>query len=54
MVRCSELFSTKEKDDYMVTLESKDIIKKFVKYLQYGFSNKAKKETMIATLQTLK
>ncbi len=50
----SDLFTTEDKDKHRVTLESKDLIKKLIKYLQFGFSNKAKKETMISTLQTLK
>ena len=54
IVKFSDLFTTEDKDKHRVTLESKDLIKKLIKYLQFGFSNKARKETMISTLQTLK
>ena len=50
----SDLFTEEEKNNKSIKLDSKDIIKKLVKYLQFGLSNKAKKKTIISTLQTLK
>jgi len=48
-----QYFAEDDREKHKINIESKDLIKKLVKYLQYGFSNKAKKETMISTLQTL-
>jgi len=49
----SRLFSPEDLKKFKITLDIKDLIKKFINYLQYGMSNKAKKETMISTLQIL-
>jgi len=49
----SRLLPAEDLEKYKISLTSKDLIKKLIKYLQYGSSNKAKKETMISTLQAL-
>lgn len=42
-----------EQDQLGINFEPKNVIMKLIKYLQFGFSNKAQKETMTCTLQTL-